>query len=403
MALGEHLGAPALGLVQRPRQVRQVLATREQDRAVDAEALDHLDLERDRARHVACVAGDLAVALERVHVAEVDAAAVDLHGADEDRAGAHRVDVHVAVGLVALQLLGREREAVRRADQERAEVARVVRVGDRRRRRRAELAQERPQPRGDADEVVRREQQDRVLDGVVGQLRDARGVVRHPLGLLLADRDADRVRRVERDRVAVGERERRCVGAAARAADRLRADALDARLRPLGAAARAHRRAVRIAVEAPLHRLVVARRRGHRGDLDVADADRDRVADPGALDRDRLVDLVAAADRRRDHRPPAAGRAVDHDVAAVGDRAEHRHLGAEQSVGERVDEHGLAGGADAGSSMAMVQAPLIGPAPPATGISRATSSPGLQRGRRARRACRRRPAAPTGSAGASSG
>ena len=50
------------------------------------------------------MAGDLAVALERVHVAHVDAAAGDLDRADEDRAGADGVDVHVAVGLVLLQL-----------------------------------------------------------------------------------------------------------------------------------------------------------------------------------------------------------------------------------------------------------------------------------------------------------
>ena len=53
------------------------------------------------------------------------------------------------------------------------------------------------------------------------------------------------------------------------------------------------------------------------------------------------ADLVPAADRGRDHRPPAAGRRVPHDVAAVADRAEHRHVGPEQAVGERVDEDGL--------------------------------------------------------------
>ena len=126
---------------------------------------------------------------------------------------------------------------------------------------------------------------------------------------------------VERQRVAVGERERRRVGAARGAPHRGLADALEPRLRPLGPAAGADRRAVRVAVEAALHRLVVARRRRHRRDRDVLDPDRDRVADLGALDRDRRADLVAAADRRRDHRAPAAGRRVPHDVAAVGDRA----------------------------------------------------------------------------------
>ena len=119
--------------------------------------------------HVAGVAGDLAVALEGVHVAEVDAGAVDLDRADQDRAGPGDVDVHVPVGLVALELLRVEGVAVRRPDQERAEVARVVGVGDRRGRRRADLAQERAQPGGERDDVVRREAEDRVLRRVVGQ------------------------------------------------------------------------------------------------------------------------------------------------------------------------------------------------------------------------------------------
>ena len=246
---------------QRPGQERQVLLEREQDRAVVAEALQDLDLQRDGARHVAGVAGDLAVALERVHVAEVDAGAVELDRADEDRARPRGVDVHVPVGLVALQLLGVEGVAVRRADQERAEVARVVGVGDRRGRRRADLAQERAQPGGQRDDVVRREAEDRVLHRVVGQGRDAGRLAGEALGRLARHGDAERAQLVEGDRVAVGERERRAVRAAGGAAHRLRPDALDAGLGPLGAAARAHRRDVGVAVEAALHRLVVARRR----------------------------------------------------------------------------------------------------------------------------------------------
>src|SRR5215470_14073821 len=50
--------------------------------------------------------------------------------------------------------------------------------------------------RGHADDVVRREQQDRVLARVVGQRGDPRGVVGERLGRVAADGDADRVRRV---------------------------------------------------------------------------------------------------------------------------------------------------------------------------------------------------------------
>src|SRR4051794_33551466 len=84
---------------------------------VDPEALDDLDLRRDRAGDVGGMAGDLAVAPHRVHVTELDAAARHLHRADQHRAGAHGVDVEIAVGPVALQLLRVEREAVGRADE----------------------------------------------------------------------------------------------------------------------------------------------------------------------------------------------------------------------------------------------------------------------------------------------
>src|SRR5215211_1690130 len=72
---------------QRTREVREVLEHGEQHRPVELEALNHLDLERHGPRDVARVTGDLAVALHSVHVAEVDTAAIDLHRADEDRAG----------------------------------------------------------------------------------------------------------------------------------------------------------------------------------------------------------------------------------------------------------------------------------------------------------------------------
>ncbi len=343
----KRLGAGALAARQRPGEEGQVLLERQQDRPVDAEALEQLDLERDRAGHVAGVACDLAVALQRVHVAHVDAAARQLDRADQDRAGADRVDVQVAVGAVLGELLGRERVGVRRPDQERAEVTRVVRVGHRLRGRRSELAHERPQARCEADEVVRREREDRVLDRVLGQGGVARRLVRDSLRRLTADRHAHRVAVVEGDRVAVRELEGRGVRAAARAADRLLADSLEPRLRVLAAAARADGRAVGIAVEAAVGRDVVAGCGCDRGDLDVLDADRDGVAGLGAGDRHRARDLVPAAQRGRDHRSPAAGRRVHDDVAAILDRPEHLDLRAEQAVREGVDEDGgvgLAGG-----------------------------------------------------------
>ena len=243
----------------------------------------------------------------------------------------------MAVGAVALQLLGSDGELVWRADQERAEVARVVGVRHRDRRRRAQLAHERPQPRGERDEVVRREGQDRVLDGALGQ----RGVVGSVAGDVLCrparDGDADAALLVEGDRVAVGELERRRVGAAVDAPHGLLADALQARLGVLRPAAGAPPRAVGVAVVGAVDPDVVARRGGDRRHDDVLDADRDRVADLGSGDRDRPGHLVPTADGGRDHRPPAAGRRVEDDVPAVLDGPEHPLIGSQHAVGERVD------------------------------------------------------------------
>ena len=72
-----------------------------------------------------------------------------------------------------------------------AEVPRVVRVGNRRRRRRPDLAEERPQPGSQRDEVVRRERQDRVLDRVVGQRGGAGSVAGELLRALGGQRHAD--------------------------------------------------------------------------------------------------------------------------------------------------------------------------------------------------------------------
>ena len=168
---------------------------------------------------------DLAVALEGVHVAEVHAAARDPDRADQDGPRPHRVDVHVAV-RAQRELLGREGPGVGRPEQEGAEVAGVVGVGQVDARHRPELAHERPQAGHHADEVVGGEEQDRVLDRRLGQRGRVGGVVGEQLGLLPVDRHAQPARLVEGDGVAVGERERGGGGPAVGAADAVRADAL---------------------------------------------------------------------------------------------------------------------------------------------------------------------------------
>jgi len=92
---------------------------------VEIKALEQMDLQCHRARDVAGVAGDFAVTLQCVHVTQIDATAGGLDWTDQDSAGPHGVDVHVAVGAV-FQLFGCQSVFVRRADQEGAEVAGIV-------------------------------------------------------------------------------------------------------------------------------------------------------------------------------------------------------------------------------------------------------------------------------------
>ena len=192
----------------------------------------------------------------------------------------------------------------------------------------------------DADQIVGREGQDRVLDGVLRQRREVSGVGRDLLGRIARQRHAEPPRLVERDRVPVGELERRRIRAAVGAPHRVLADPLQPGLGIRRPALGAQPRAIRIAVVATLDPAVVARRRGHRGHHDVLDADRDRVARLGPRHGHGPRHLVAAAQPRRDHRPPAAGRRVGHDVTAILHRAQHLLTGSQHAVGKRVHEYG---------------------------------------------------------------
>src|SRR5829696_4964825 len=137
---GEGKGAGVLGFGERLGEIWQILLDREQHWTINPKILENLDLQRDCAGHIGGVTRDLAFALHRVHVAEVNPRARDLYRADDDGARASGVHVEVPIGLVLLQLLGCHRVAVRRANQEGAEVPRVVGVGDGRGWRGAYLA-----------------------------------------------------------------------------------------------------------------------------------------------------------------------------------------------------------------------------------------------------------------------
>ena len=89
------------------------------------------------------MAGDLTIALAGVHVAHVDATTGDLHRGHENGAGTDGMDGQVSIGLVPREVVCGERIFMRRADEERAEIAGVVQVRDREvRGGGAELAEE---------------------------------------------------------------------------------------------------------------------------------------------------------------------------------------------------------------------------------------------------------------------
>ena len=86
-----------------------------------------MHLQGDGARNVGGVPGNLAVALQRVHVAHIDAAAGRFDGANHDRAGASSVDVHVPVGAVH-QMFSCDAVFMWRANEERTEITGIVRI-----------------------------------------------------------------------------------------------------------------------------------------------------------------------------------------------------------------------------------------------------------------------------------
>ena len=184
------------------------------------------------------------------------------------------------------------------------------------RRRRPELAEERPHPR---DERRRCRAARTCRIGFWMELAGsaaAASASRANSSARSAPTVTPTARAVERDRVAVGEREWR------RAAPHSRSGRCPRRSprRPSPAtrpAPRADRGAVRIAVEAALDRRSLPDDVAREVTTIRLIADRDRVADLRALDGDRQRHLVAAPDRGRDHRPPAPRRRVADDVAAV--------------------------------------------------------------------------------------
>ena len=113
---------------------------------------------------------------------------------------------------MAILRLG-NRQIVRGVNEELAEIARIVAVGQRNGRCRAELTEERPQPGHDTNQIVRPDGEHRILDRVAWQRRLTLGIAGDRFGLSTGDRHAHAALGVKHDRVTVVDAKRCRVGA----------------------------------------------------------------------------------------------------------------------------------------------------------------------------------------------
>src|SRR5690606_32467654 len=254
-----------------------------------------LDLEGDASGNIHSVPGDLAIALGGMHVAHIDAGALHLHRSDQDGAGPDGVDVHVAIGLVLGQLLSGDRVRVRRADEEGAEIAGIVRIRYRVRWGRTELPEEGTHAHHDARHVGWREGQDRMLYRFIGQGGIMVRVAGDLLRRRLRHRHADLARLVENDGVAMDDLERLNGIAAFVAFDGILTDPFEVGFGPHLVTDWTARGDVGVAEAKAFGRGIMARRGSDRGDRDVADADGDAIAGFRPGDIDGLRHFMAAA------------------------------------------------------------------------------------------------------------
>ena len=78
----------------------------------------------------------------------------------------------------------------------------------------------------------------------------------------------------------------------------------------------------------------MAGRRGNRWDSDVADADRNPIADFGPFHEHWARHLMSPAQTGGDHLTPAAKRGISDDGAAIFHWPQHCHIRIKEAVGE---------------------------------------------------------------------
>ena len=105
------------------------------------------------------MAGNLPVTLKRVHVSKIHSAAGNLNRSQKNCARPNGIDIHMSIGS-EFELLGGNGVFVRSADQGRAEIAGIVGIRHPNPGGGAQLAEERSEPGGETNQIVRSERQD---------------------------------------------------------------------------------------------------------------------------------------------------------------------------------------------------------------------------------------------------
>src|SRR5215831_18489352 len=132
---------------------------------------------------------NFAITLERMHVSKVDARTRHLYRRQKNCARPDCINIHMAIGS-KFQLLRCNGVFVRSANQRGAEIASIMGIRHSDCRRRSELAKERPQSSGDADQIMRSKRENRMLSRAVRQRSKLIGRMRNSFWSLFWNRDS---------------------------------------------------------------------------------------------------------------------------------------------------------------------------------------------------------------------
>src|SRR6202171_5320519 len=266
--------------------------------------------------------GNLAVTLKCMDVSHVHTTTFYFHGTNRNRSRSNNVDVHVTVGAV-LQLFGSDCIFVRCADEKRAEVASIMRVGHANRRRGTELSHKWPPASYESDQVMRGKSQNRILYRFFRKRCIGFRVASDLFSRIPMQGQTDRATLVKSNGVPICNCERRAIRPAICAANGSLTNSLNARFRIQCSATRTTARYIGISQKSPAHHLVVAGRSCERSNDNVFDAYSNGVAYLGPCNGHRSGTLMAASNCGSNHRSPASRCSVCHDMPAVSDGSEH--------------------------------------------------------------------------------